>query len=154
MCYCDGNSGSMATSAGESKQMVETLSSKVDSLKAEKAQMDQELKGHQESRAAAKQDMKKAENLRNKEHEEYVATSTDMSTNIGAMKGAIAALEKGMGSFVQMNSGDVSRVTSAVESSSQVDDFQKQGILDLLQNKQTTQSSGEITGMLKAMQDE
>jgi len=154
MCYCDGNSGSMASSAGESKQMVETLSSKVDSLKAEKARMDQELSGHQASRSAAKQDMKKAENLRNKEHEEYVATSTDMSTNIGAMKGAIAALEKGMGSFVQMNSGDVSRVARAVESSSQVDDFQKQGILDLLQNKQTTQSSGEITGMLKAMQDE
>ena len=34
--------------------------------------MDQELKGHQDSRAAAKVDLKKAANLRAKESEEYV----------------------------------------------------------------------------------
>ena len=51
---------------------VATLGSKLDALKAEKAQLDQELKGHQDSRAAAKVDLKKAENLRAKENEEYV----------------------------------------------------------------------------------
>ena len=102
MCYCDGNSGSMANSNSKSKQMVETLTAKFASLKAEKSQMDQELKGHQDSRAAAKQDLSKAENIRNKEHEDFVATSTDQEQNINAMQRAIAALEKGMGSFLQM----------------------------------------------------
>jgi len=57
MCYCDGNSGSMADSADESTKMIATLGSKLDTLRAEKSQMDQELKGHQESRSAAKQDL-------------------------------------------------------------------------------------------------
>merc|ERR1719247_3456830 len=38
--------------------------------------------------------------------------------------------------------------------SSQVDDFQRQSVMDLLQGKQTAQSSGEITSMLKAMLEE
>merc|ERR1719199_2242527 len=108
-----------------------------------------------DSRAAAKVDLKKAANLRAKESEEYVATSTDMETNIAAMKKAIAALEKGMGSFLQMPSNMVSRVETAVERSSTVDDFQKQDIMALLQGKQGySPQSGQITGMLKAMLDE
>jgi len=154
MCYCDGNSGSMADSAAKSKQMVETLTAKLASLKAEKSQMDQELKGHKDARAAAKVDLSKAENIRNKEHEEFVATSTDQEQNINAMQRAIAALEKGMGSFLQMPAAQVSRVSTAVEASSTVDDWQKESIMALLQGKQGMESSGEITGMLKAMLDE
>merc|ERR1719199_547613 len=108
-----------------------------------------------DSRAAAKVDLKKAANLRAKESEEYVATSTDMENNIAAMKKAIAALEKGMGSFLQMPSNMVSLVETAVERSSAVDDFQKQDIMALLQGKQEySPQSGQITGMLKAMLDE
>jgi hypothetical protein len=155
MCYCDGNSGSMADSNSKSKQMVETLTAKFASLKAEKSQMDQELKGHQDSRAAAKQDLSKAENIRNKEHEDFVATSTDQEQNINAMQRAIAALEKGMGSFLQMPAAQVSRVSNAVEASSTVDDWQKESIMALLQGKQDyAPQSGQITGMLKAMLDE
>merc|ERR1719207_109559 len=71
------------------------------------------------------------------------------------MKKAIAALEKGMGSFLQMPSNMVSRVETAVERSSTVDDYQKQDIMALLQGKQEySPQSGQITGMLKAMLDE
>merc|ERR1719271_1041097 len=144
----------MSDSAEESTKMIATLGSKLDALRAEKSQMDQELKGHQESRAAAKVDLKKAATIRAKENEDFVATSTDQATNIAAMEKAIAALEKGMGSFMQMPKSSSSRVQTAVERSSQVDDFQKQTILDLLQGKQSDTSSGQITGMLKAMLDE
>merc|ERR1719473_1351857 len=37
---------------------------------------------------------------------------------------------------------------------STLDDFQRQDVMDLLQGKETAQSSGEITGMLKAMLEE
>merc|ERR1719174_3682581 len=141
----------MSDSAEASTKMIATLTS----LKAEKSQMDQELKGHQESRAAAKQDLQKAATIRGKENEDFVATSTDQATNIAAMEKAIAALEKGMGSFMQLPKASSSRVQTAVERSSQVDDFQKQTILDLLQGKAgVTDSSAQITGMLKAMLDE
>merc|ERR1719191_1547447 len=41
-----------------------------------------------------------------------------------------------------------------VSSTSQLDEFQRESVMDLLQGKQTAQSSGEITGMLKAMLEE
>merc|ERR1719265_3115704 len=144
MCYCSGNTDG---------QKAAELGSKVEALVSEKAQLDQELKDHQSSREAAKQDSKKAANLREKEHAEFKAESADMSTNIAAMKGAIAALEKGMG-LLQMGADQKDIVQRMVSSTSQLDDFQREGVMDLLQGKESAQSSGEITGMLKAMLEE
>merc|ERR1719269_48497 len=70
------------------------------------------------------------------------------------MKGAIAALEKGMGSFLQMGASQKEVVQRMVSSTSQLDEFQRESVMDLLQGKETAQSSGEITGMLKAMLEE
>merc|ERR1719265_654140 len=95
----------------------------------------------------------KAANLREKENAEFEAESADMSTNIAAMKGAIAALEKGMG-LLQMGGDQKEIVERMVSSTSQLDDFQREGVMDLLQGKESAQSSGEITGMLKAMLEE
>merc|ERR1719281_51551 len=41
-----------------------------------------------------------------------------------------------------------------VASTSALEDFQRESVMDLLQGKETAQSSGEITGMLKAMLEE
>ena len=59
-----------------------------------------------------------------------------------------------MGSFLQMGAEQKSRVERVVSQSNQMDDFQRESVLDLLQGKETAQSSGEITGMLKAMLEE
>ena len=59
-----------------------------------------------------------------------------------------------MGSFLQMGSAQKSLVERVVSQSNQVDDFQRENVLELLQGKETAQSSGEITGMLKAMLEE
>merc|ERR1719305_740112 len=141
-------------SAEEGAQKAAELSSKLEALKAEKAQLEQELKDHQSSRETAKQDQEKAASLRAKENEEFVAAAADMYTNIAAMKGAIAALEKGMGSFLQMGASQKEVVQRMVSSTSQLDEFQRESVMDLLQGKDTAQSSGEITGMLKAMLEE
>merc|ERR1719155_322640 len=59
-----------------------------------------------------------------------------------------------MGSFLQMGSSQKAVLERAVASTSELDDFQRQDVMDLLQGKETAQSSGEITGMLKAMLEE
>merc|ERR1719314_1235 len=68
--------------------------------KAEKSQLDQELVQHKLDREAATKDLETAASIRAKEHEDYVALTSDQKSNIDAMTGAIAALEKGM-AFVQ-----------------------------------------------------
>ena len=50
MCYGDGNTDGMKKSAEEGAQKAAELSSKLEALKAEKAQLEQELKDHQSSR--------------------------------------------------------------------------------------------------------
>jgi chromosome segregation ATPase len=59
-----------------------------------------------------------------------------------------------MGSFMQMGADQKVIVQRMVSSTSQLDDFQREGVMDLLQGKESAQSSGEITGMLKAMLEE
>merc|ERR1719258_546737 len=41
-----------------------------------------------------------------------------------------------------------------VASTSELDDYQRESVTDFLQGRETAQSSGEITGMLKAMLEE
>ena len=91
----------MKKSVEEGLQKAAELSSKLEALTAEKAQLEQELKDHQSSRETAKQDQEKAASIREKEQADFEASAADMSTNIAAMKGAIAALTKGLG-LIQM----------------------------------------------------
>jgi outer membrane murein-binding lipoprotein Lpp len=102
MCYCNGSTGDMQKGADEGSQKTEELASKLEALKAEKTQLEQELAQHKADRAQAKQDQEKAQSLRTKENGEFTAAELDMSKNIAAMKGALAALAKGLGAFVQM----------------------------------------------------
>jgi len=155
MCYCDGSSGDMQKGASEGAQKIDELSSKLEALKAEKTQLEQELKQHKSDRAQAKQDQEKAQSLRTKENGEFTAAELDMSKNIAAMKGAVAALEKGLGSFMQMPKEQSQLVQRLISTNSDADDFQKQEALAMLQGGSQAQGSTDaIVGMLKAMQEE
>merc|ERR1719281_1495626 len=56
--------------------------------------------------------------------------------------------------LIQMASSQKEVVQRMVSSTSQLDDYQRESVMDLLQGKETAQSSGEIMGMLKAMLEE
>jgi len=155
MCYCDGSTGDMQKGASEGSQKIDELSSKLEALKAEKTQLEQELAQHKSDRAQAKQDQEKAQSLRTKENGEFTAAELDMSKNIDAMKGAISALEKGLGSFMQMPKEQSTIVQRLISTTSDVDDFQKQEALSMLQSGSQAQgSTDQIVGMLKAMLEE
>jgi len=163
MCYCDGNTDGMSNAAEAASQKITELESKLEAEKAEKSQLDQELVQHKLDRASATKDLETAAAIRAKEHEDFVATTGDQKTDLDAMTGAIAALEKGMGSFLQSG---VSRehLVRAVRGTRVLDDYQRSQVLALVQQKTLADGknpfgdysgrSGEIVGMLKAMKDE
>merc|ERR1719305_952391 len=144
----------MKAAATEGAQKATELASKLEALKAEKAQLEQELKDHQSSRETAKQDQEKATSIREKEKADFDAAAADMSTNIAAMKGAISALEKGLGAFVQISSSQKALLQRIVSGTTTLDDYQRDNVMEFMQGKESTQSSGEIMGMLKAMLEE
>merc|ERR1719379_3184688 len=88
---------------------------------------------------------------------EYAAASGESKEDLEALTGAIAAIEKGMGSFLQTPAAG--RALRAAKKSTAVDDYEKNQVVDFLQGKQNpfgdySPASGEIMGILKAMKDE
>ena len=160
MCYCTGNTDGMSKSTEDAAAKITELKSKLEAEKAEKSQLDQELIQHKQDRAGAKSDLETATSIREKEHAEFVESTGEQKKDLDAMAGALAALEKGMGSsFVQASTERASRLQRVVQASSKVDDYQRNQIMDLLQGKQNPfgdygAQSGEIVGILKAMKDE
>jgi chromosome segregation ATPase len=156
MCYCEGNTDGMSKSAEEAGQRITELKSKLEAEKAEKSQLDQELIQHKTDRESAKADLETATTLREKEHAEFSESTGEQKADLDAMTGALAALEKGMGSsFLQANTQRLTRVVQAAQT---VDDYQREMILNLLQGQNPfgdySARSGEIVGILKAMKDE
>jgi hypothetical protein len=155
MCYCDGNTDGMSKAATDAGQKIEELKSKLESEKAEKAQLDQELVQHKLDREGAKSDLEQASTIREKENEDYASAVGEQKEDLEALTGAIAAIEKGMGSFLQTATGvRVIKVVKRVAT----DDFQRDQVLEFLQAKNPfgdyNSRSGEITGILKSMKDE
>merc|ERR1719387_1322242 len=146
----------MSKAVEEAGEKITELKSKLEAEKAEKAQLDQELVQHKLDREAAKADLEQATSIREKEHADFIEATGDQKENLAAMTGAIDALAKGMGSFLQAPRSP--RLERVVRSSNAVDDYQRNEFLALLEGKNPFgdygAQSGEIVGMLKAMKDE
>jgi len=159
MCYCDGNTDGMSKDAEEAAQRITQLQSQLEAEKAEKSQLDQELIQHKMDREGANKDLAQSQSIRDKELADYQALTTDQKSNIDAMTGAIAALEKGAGkSFIQSQSqAAMSLLSKIVKSSESVDDYQRNQVVSFLEGGESqdyNSQSGEIVGILKAMLDE
>jgi len=153
MCYCD-NADTMLAGA------IETAENKIPQLEAMvgkdvemKKQLETDVKNHKADREAAKTAIGEATALREKEAATFAKDSGDLNTNIAALAKAIPAIEKGMGSgFLQTNSATVVKQLSIDMDMSNVD---RQMLASFLGSKNGyAPASGEITGILKTMEDE
>merc|ERR1719171_317082 len=155
MCYCQNGQGELATAIDKSAAAIEEFSAKLKSETAEKSSTAQALITHKQDREAATSDLEEATMLREKEKAAYEETKADMETNLKAMAGAIPALEKGMGgaSFVQMPEAGVIR--KLADSSPTLDPMDKKTLMSFLeQSGDYAPQSGQIVGILKAMEDD
>jgi regulator of replication initiation timing len=154
-CYCSGNTDNL-TKAGEgAAAQIEELSAKVKAEKAEKKQVAGELKQHKVDRATAEQDLKKATSIRKKENEMYVKESGDTKVNIDQTKGAIKALESGMGATAFIQTPFASQLKALVGSVEGVDASDRETLVSFLQaSGDYVPAAGQIVGILKNMLDE
>jgi chromosome segregation ATPase len=151
MCYCKNGAGTLEQSITDAENKITQLESAIKESAANLAQLKADLKAHKEDRAAAKSDMEKATALRKKEADAFNKFSSDADTNIAAMTKAIAALEKGAaGSFLQTSAANVIRRLAIDLDLSNGD---RDDVLSFLSGAYAPQS-GQITGILKQMNDE
>lgn len=156
MCYCKNSDSTLGTSISSGQNKVAELESSIAAGTAEKKQLEQELKDDQISRVEAKDAMKKATAIREKEAKVYATESASLKSNIQALGGAIAAISKGMsGAFLQTNTA--AQVRQIALNGPSMSDTDRQDLMAFLSNGHASgymPQSGEITGILKTLSDE
>jgi len=155
MCYCKHGGEDLGLSIASANTKVPQLQSDIEASEAQLVQLKEDLKTHQVDRAAAKEAMAKATAIREKDAKAFAKEKATMDADIGALKSAIKAIEKGMsGGFLQTRSAQVVRklVTSA-----DIDDPEREEVIAFLDGQHSegyVPKSGEITGILKTIEEE
>merc|ERR1719329_1995463 len=119
--------------------------------------MKADLKTAQTDRADAKAAVAKATALREREAAEYAKESSELKTNIAAMKKATSAIETGAsgGAFLQTSAASVLKQLSVTMDLSSMDREMLTAFLTQGQGSASgyVPQSGQITGILKQMTD-
>jgi len=154
MCYCKNSDSTLGKSISDAEDKVPVVSTNIEEGEAKKVQLEDEVKAAQVGRSEAKDAIAKATAIREKEAAAYATESAEYKTNIGAMQGAIKAISSGMsGGFLQTNTAALVRKVALTGPN--MEDMDRQTLLSFLAGKQEYMpKSGEITGILKSMEDE
>jgi len=154
-CYCKNGAADLEKSIAASTAKVPEVQSDIEQAEAEKQQLEQDLTQHRADRENAERAMATARALREKEASAFAQYSADASSNIAALRKAVRAVEGGMaGSFLQSDAAAV--VKHVVQSAAEVSELDRNDIVEFLQGSQGAQyapASGEITGILKGLED-
>jgi chromosome segregation ATPase len=152
MCYCKNAGGDLAKSIADAEKRGPELTAEIEASTGKLAQLKEDVKSHQTDRAAAKEAMAEATSLREKEKAAFDQEKSDAETNIAAIGKATAAIEKGMGNFLQSSSASLLK---KIVMNRNMMDADRQDVLAFLSGSSDyAPASGEITGILKTMGDE
>merc|ERR1711879_620469 len=122
MCYCKNGKGALEASIASAKQTNEQLAASIKETDAALTQMKSDLKTAQTDRADAKKAVATATALREKEAAAYAKESSELKTNIAAMKKATTAIEKGAGgAFLQTSTASILKQLSVAMDISNMD---------------------------------
>merc|ERR1740121_2399969 len=156
MCYCKNSGGDLTASIKEAETKTAELTSSIEAGSAKKEKLEGDLKSHQEDRSAAEKAMAEATAQREKEKAAFDKALGESKTNLVAMRKAVAALEKGMASsFLQSQAAGL--LQKVVASNRELLESERQTVLSFLSSQQAegyAPQSGDITGILKQMEDE
>jgi len=153
MCYCQTAEATLTESIEEAQTKIPQLESDIKEAVETKARLEGDLKSHQADRAAAKEAMATATAMREKENAAFLKENGQDKSNLDALTGALAAIEKGMaGEFLQTSAAQILRKLSVANA--QIVDMDRQALVSFLSGSEDAPASAEIVGILKQMKDE
>jgi chromosome segregation ATPase len=152
MCYCKNAGGTLAKSIADAEAKGPQLTAAIEEATGKLAQLKEDVKAHQNDRAAAKSAMAEATALREKEKAAFDKVESETKTNLAALGKATTAIEKGMGGFLQTTAAATLR---SLASKLDMMDADRQDLVAFLSGStEYAPASGEIVGILKQMGDE
>jgi len=152
MCYCKNAGGTLAKSIADAEAKGPQLTAEIEEATGKLAQLKEDVKAHQNDRAAAKTAIAEATALREKEKAAFDTFESETKTNLAALAKATTAIEKGMGSFLQTSAAaTLKKLVSKLD----MQDADRQDMMAFLSgSSEYAPASGEIVGILKTMDDE
>merc|ERR1719498_1693005 len=152
MCYCKNAGGTLAKSIADAEAKGPQLTAEIEEATGKLAQLKEDVKAHQNDRAAAKAAVAEATALREKEKAAFDKVESETKTNLAALGKATAAIEKGMGGFLQTSAAATLR---NLASKLDMMDADRQDLVAFLSGSTDyAPASGQIVGILKQMGDE
>merc|ERR1719316_542372 len=153
-CYCDGTGGALKKAIADAEEKIPQLESDIKETEALKSQLGGDVDGAKSDRAAAKEAIAKATNMREKEASAFAKENAEDKSNLDALTKALAAIEKGMaGGFLQTRAASVLRQLSLFQDLVDGDRDILTSFLTQNQAHGYAPASGEIVGILKQMKD-
>ena len=154
MCYCTNGRGQLEDSIEAAETKIPKVESDIKEMGAEVVQLSADIEKAKTDRADAKSAIAEATAIREKEAAAFAKESGDYKANLAAMAKAIAAIEAGAGgSFLQTTAGATMRKLSVTVEMSDVDRDVLSSFLSTDDKTEYAPQSGQITGILKQMQD-
>jgi len=153
MCYCQTGAAELATTISAAEEKIPQLEASIGEAESLKSQLVADLAQHKKDRTEAKEAIASGKNLREKEAGAFAKESSDDKTNIAALAKAIAALEKGMGGFLQTSAAVVLRRLTVEMDLSNTDRDMLGTFLSQSHGEGYAPQSGEIVGILKQMKE-
>jgi len=152
MCYCKNAGGTLAKSIADAEAKGPQLNAGIEEASGKLAQLKEDVKAHQNDRAAAKSAMAEATALRGKEKAAFDKVESETKANLAALVKATTAIGKGMGGFLQTSTAVVLR--NLVSKLDMMDTDREDMLAFLSGSSSYAPASGEILGILKQMGDE
>merc|ERR1719409_58888 len=150
MCHCKSGAGSLQASIDTASSQIEALTGTLETDAAQKSQLEQDVVQHKADLAAAKATIEESTAMRGKEAAEFAASSGEMKSNIEAMKGALAALRKGLSaSMLQTGVGQTLR--AIVQHSPAVSELERSTLSSFLETGEG--GSDQIVGIVDQMRE-
>jgi predicted nucleic acid-binding Zn-ribbon protein len=156
MCYCKNAGSTLGASISSNDAKVPATQSEIEKSEEQKVQLESDLEKARTGRAAAKDAMAEATSIREKEAAAFAKLKSEADANIAALGKAINSVDSGMAGFLQTTAA--SQLRKIVESvDSRLSDTDRQDLTSFLSGTQSAEyspSSGEISGILKQINDE
>jgi len=154
MCYCKNAGGDLTKSIADANTKLPRVASDIEEGEAKVATMKEELKQAQVDRSAAEAAMAEATSLRKKEAAAFAVLKDEYTANIAAVAKAAKVIDSGMaGGFLQTEGATVVKKL-ALDSQTMADSDRQELLSFLSGSSDYSPASGEISGILKTMNDE
>jgi len=150
MCYCNNGAGSLENAIQTASSQIESLNGATATDAAQKSQFEQDVVQHKTDGASAAGTIKESTAMREKEANDFAASSGEAKANIASMAGALDALKKGMSaSLLQTTAGQTLR--SIIQHSPAISDIARDTLLSFLETGEG--GSDQIIGVVQQMKE-